>query len=160
MKILAPLLVVATVGVVLTGRALSAHNAGVSVTLRAQHASHVSGSATVKPAGAGTKVSLSVRGLKPRAVFQALVRAGTCARPRTTVAVVRGLKANGSGRAANAWTAKRTAYARVADGKHVLTVAIGSSTKACGRVPAAPKAPPLQPVAGKGTGGSTAACSP
>ena len=118
----------------------SAVNPYVHVSLRPRGGSGVTGSTLVAAKGDGTRVTLTLYGLAPRAAVRALLKAGTCAKSSASVVTIASTKATAAG-GANATAqllarGKQISYFDVADGDHIITIVAGSRVVACGVVPA------------------------
>lgn len=112
----------------------------VTVRLAAVGGSGVSGTATLTATDSGTAVLLDVAGLPAGASARATEHAGTCAQPSASFAELPTLSADASGRATVMGrvlfrASQDVALATIADGAHVIAVAVGEQRVACGTIP-------------------------
>lgn len=136
--------------------------ATTSFSLSPHGGSGVRGTAVIRSAPGGATVALRLRGLSPTARAQAFVRAGSCARPAPRYATLPAFTADVHGKASTTSSfvkrgKRKVPYSGVTRGTFVLTVEQGRRITACGRIP---RSTPTTTMKGKGTGGSTANCSP
>lgn len=132
--------VVAVVAALVLSPLASAVNPYVHVTLRARGGSGVTGSALVAAKNDGTRVTLALRDLAPKAAVRALLHAGTCAKPGASSASIVSTKATATG-GVNAtaqlrFRGKPVSFIGIADGTHTISIVAGSRVVACGAVPA------------------------
>jgi LPXTG-motif cell wall-anchored protein len=138
----------------------------VTARLSPQGGSGVGGTATLAAAGDvahaprlddATRVVLEVSGLPPGASAQGSLHAGTCAAPGASAALLPGLTADATGRAAASGFAlfrgaESVAFSTVADGDHIVSVAAGGRVVACGAIPRAAGGPSRLPATGSAPG--------
>lgn len=119
--------------------AASAVNPYVHVKLRPTAGSGVSGSALVAAKSDGTRVTVTLYGLAPKAAVRAFLHAGTCARPSASFAAIVSARATATGSAsatgAILFHGAPVSFIGVADGEHIVTVVAGSRVAACGAIP-------------------------
>jgi len=111
-----------------------------TIRLHPQHGSTVSGSATIGASGAGTAVSLDLRGLTPGSSVRArALFAGTCAHFGAIFAGITTATANATGlihaRGRILFLEMSVDHGAIADGAHVITIGSGSRVVACGVIP-------------------------
>jgi hypothetical protein len=110
-----------------------------TIRLHPQHGAMVTGSATIGASGAGTAVSLDLRGLTPGSSVRALLHAGTCAHFGAIFAGITTATANATGlihaRGRILFLEMSVDYGAIADGAHVITIVSGSRVVACGVIP-------------------------
>ena len=132
--------VVAVVAALALAPVASAVNPYVHVSLRQRGSSGVSGSAVVAAKSDGTRVTLTLYNLAPKAVVRAFLHAGTCAKPSASLATIVSTKATAAGGVSTAAQlvlgGKPVSYFDIADGDHLITISAGSRVVACGAVPA------------------------
>lgn len=101
--------------------------------------SGVSGSAVVGAHGEGTRVVLTLRGLKPGTAVRALLLAGTCSRPGASFAEIATGKATPKGRFATTgsvrYRGEPVSIVTSADGDHMVMIVAGGKQVACGMIP-------------------------
>src|SRR5689334_11061976 len=126
MRELVCLILIASLPAVFVASA-SAHAPYESVKLAPLHGSGVSGRVYYRAVGAGTNVSVKLRGVPLGATSRVLLRSGSCRRHGLSfAAVVLGqLRFHGA----------PVAISTVADGKHVFTVVINGRESACAVIP-------------------------
>ena len=120
--------------------AAAAVNPYVHVVLRPSGGSGVSGSALVAAKNDGTRVTVTLYGLAPKAAVRATLHAGSCAKPSASFAAIVSTKATAAGGASAAgrvlFHGEPVSFIGIADGEHTITVIAGSRVVACGAVPA------------------------
>ena len=103
-------------------------------------ASNVRGTGTVRSLGAETGLSLALRGFPGAKKFHIVMNAGTCSHRSTSVDALGDGKSRPDGTARTASLIRHRgmplAFKKVADGRHVIAIILGTKTVACGAIPA------------------------
>ena len=118
---------------------VTAANPTETVVFKQVAKSGVAGTATVGANGVGTKVSVRLTGLAPRAKATVLLRVGRYPKLSASFAkaVTATADARGVARASSAvrFRGKPVSFSVVADGDHVLTVVVGGRIVAYAEIP-------------------------